>query len=467
MASAPVPPSIPEFPEFAEDDPLLDALDAALDTTPAGATIAVAFSGGRDSTALLHAASRLAQEGEQVLALHVHHGLSPHADAWVRHAEAVCAGWAALPGRPRLLVQRLEGQPAAGESVEAWARTGRHAALQAMAVQAGAGVLLLAHHRRDQAETFLLQALRGGGVRGLASMPAAACRDGLWWRRPWLSLPREAIEAYVARHALSYIEDDSNADHRFARNRLRLQVWPALREAFASAESALDTSAAWMQQAAEVLDELAGTDLAAVRVAGGLDHARFAALTPARQTNLLRTWLQGELGRLPSAAMLQRLVAQLPGERPASWYLKGGALRRYRGVLSIDRIKPRLPGDDLPAERPLCIEGAGRYELPDWSGQLVVEAAQAGAASVPLGMLHRMTARPRAGGDSFQSAPGRLPRSLKKQFQAVSLPAWERDGPLLFADGQLVFVPGLGIDARAAAWPGEPRVTLRWERGGS
>ena len=199
--------------------------------------VAVAFSGGRDSTALLHATvAEAAPLGLSVLALHVHHGLSANADAWLAHATALCRRWARRGLPVELVARRLDARPAAGESVEAWARRARYRALREMALARGVDLVLLAHHRRDQAETFLLQALRGGGVAALSAMPKVVRRDGITWARPWLEQPREAIDAYARRHRLRWIDDDSNDDDRFARNRLRLRVWPALVEAFADAE---------------------------------------------------------------------------------------------------------------------------------------------------------------------------------------------------------------------------------------
>jgi tRNA(Ile)-lysidine synthase len=163
-------------------------------------------------------------------------------------------------------------RPAAGESVEALARDQRYAALGRMARAAGATLVLLAHHRRDQAETLLLQALRGGGVAGLAGMPARVERDGLTWARPWLALPRGAIEAYVRRYRLTFVEDDSNADPRFARNRLRHEVWPALAVAFPQAEARL-ADAALGRPGERRPRRAAALDLARCADARGLDLA--------------------------------------------------------------------------------------------------------------------------------------------------------------------------------------------------
>ena len=153
--------------------------------------VAVAASGGRDSTALLHATARAARDlGLEVHALHVHHGLVADADAWLERLEAQCRRWRAAGLPVHFHSTRLDGRPARGESVEAWARRERYQALAAMARHAGCALVLLAHHRRDQAETFLLQALRGAGPAGLAAMPRRAERAGLTWARPWLAQPR-------------------------------------------------------------------------------------------------------------------------------------------------------------------------------------------------------------------------------------------------------------------------------------
>jgi len=126
-----------------------------------------------------------------------------------------------------------------------------------MALANGASLVLLAHHRRDQAETFVLQALRSAGVAGLSGMPREVERDGITWIRPWLDVSRDDVEAYVRKHRLKHVDDDSNTDTRFARNRLRRDVWPALTAAFPQAESALAAAADWAQEAQSCLSELA------------------------------------------------------------------------------------------------------------------------------------------------------------------------------------------------------------------
>ncbi len=428
-------------------------------------TVAVAYSGGRDSTALLHATLAAAAPWRiDVLALHVHHGLSPTADAWLAHCADQCRRWGRRHPGLRFVSQRLTGRPSKGESVEAWARQARYRALREMALAHGADVVLLGQHRRDQAETVLLQALRGGGVAGLSGMPRSAIRDGIEWQRPWLNQPREIIEAYVRRHRLKHIDDESNDDPRFARNRLRLHVWPALTSAFAHAEAALAATAGWAQGAAAALHELAQIDLERVASPHGLLVGPWRVLTKARRSNALRAWLKAQSGRAASASLVTRLLAELPAARSARWLLDAGELRLHRGVL---HHRPN-PGDapaEVPRETSLSVRRAGTFVLPGWGGQLVVK--RVAANGVPLACLADLELKPRDGAEQFQAGIGRPPRSLKKQFQSAGVSAWERIGPLVNSSGQLVFVPGLGLDARVIGVPGESLVTLQWVAGDS
>jgi tRNA(Ile)-lysidine synthase len=421
--------------------------------------VAVAVSGGRDSMALLHCTVRAARDvGVQVWALHVHHGLMPEADGWAAFVQRTCRRWAGRGAALQFAMRRLEGAPARGDSVEAWARAGRHAALSAMARDAGCGALMLAQHRADQAETFLLQALRGGGPAGLASMPRRAVRDGVVWLRPWLDQPREAIEAYVRRHRIGFVDDPSNADPRFVRARLRAGVMPALRAAFDGADAALAAAARRAAQAAELIDEVARGDLAAALEGERLVLARWRVLTPARRRQCLRAWLAPT--GLTDAALDDLACALADGDAPARWALPGAVLQRYRGHAEVG---PAFAAPDAPAVAvPAGIDREGTYGVPAVQGALRVQRAP-GTAGVPLALLHGAQWAPRAGAERFQRAPRTPPRSLKKQFQLAGVGPWSRAAPLLTAaDGTLLFVPGLGTDARALAAPGEPRVTLEW-----
>jgi tRNA(Ile)-lysidine synthase len=420
--------------------------------------VAVAVSGGRDSLALWHAAARAAQAlgGIDVIGLHVHHGLQPQADAWPRQLQQRARRWAARGLPVSLRWRRLDGAPARGDSVEAWARRERYAALAAMAVEAGATLVLLAHHRRDQAETVLLQLLRGAGPAGLAAMPAGASRHGLVWARPWLDQPRAVIETYLRRHRLRPVDDPSNEDPRWARNALRLQVWPVLAAAFPAAEPALAASARRLFEAASCLAELAESDLQRCRAAdGALRVAAWAALSPARRANALRRWLGEQVGAAPDA-LVGRLLHELPPARPGQWPAPGGTrLRLHHGVL-----RPAVGADADGPTLTVDLSRCGRHPVPGWHGSFEVRRTAAGG--IALAELRGCTLRPRTGGEQLQRAPGTPPRRLKKQYQAAGVPPWQRGGPLVHGEAGLLYVPGLGVDARRVAPPGQPMRSLRW-----
>jgi tRNA(Ile)-lysidine synthase len=377
-------------------------------------------------------------------------------------AQRLCARWRRRGWPLRLRWQRLTGAPGPGDSIEAWARAGRYAALAQMAGEEGAGLVLLAQHRRDQAETLLLQALRGGGPAGLSAMPARTRRHGLVWARPWLDQPREAIEAYLRRHRLRPVEDPSNSDPRLARSRLRLQVWPALLAAFGDAEVALAGAARRAQEANAALAELATLDLAGlVDGEGRLQVMGWRKLSPARQANALRAWWTTQCGRGLPDALLQRLLAEVPASGAARWPAgRGAGCVLYHGCLHyVSSLEPaRVDG-----LRSLVIDLSrpGRWPAPGWGGCFEVSAVGAVGGTSP-GLLGAVRLRPRRGAERFQLAPRSLPRSLKKQYQAAGVPEHARAGPLLWIGERLFFAPGLGIDARFRLAEGEPGVTLRW-----
>ena len=429
----------------------------------ASPVVAVAVSGGRDSTALWHATARAAAEaGLQVVGLHVHHGLQPQADEWVTHLRRQSARWAARGLPVHLLWRRLQGAPARGDSIEAWARRERYAALAAMAAECGARIVLLAHHRRDQAETFLLQALRGAGPAGLAAMPRTAQRGGIVWARPWLDQPREAIESYLRRHRLRHVDDLSNADPRPARSRLRQTVLPVLEQHFPGAAERLAASARRAHEAAEALRELAVLDAReTVGADGHLDRTAWARLSSARRANLLRAWLGPRTGDGLPETLVQRLLQELPQARSGSaWPWPAGQLRLHAGLLQAmtDAVSPP---DAAPAHgRFIDLSRAGRVAVPEWRGFFDVRVVE--TDGIAASQLHPCELRARRGGEHFQRAPGTPPRSLKKQYQLAGVPAWQRSGPLLYGPDGLLFVPGLGVDARRLAARGVPMLALRW-----
>jgi tRNA(Ile)-lysidine synthase len=432
---------------------------------PPSPCVAVAYSGGRDSTALLHATVATAREhGLWVAALHVHHGLSPHADEWLRHCENTCRRAVQQGVRLRFAATRLKGRPSGGESVEAWARRERYRALGAMALEEGASIVLLAHHRRDQAETFLLQALRGAGVSGQAAMPREALREGIRWVRPWLDVPSESIQAYVKQHGLEHIEDETNADSRFARSRLRTEVWPVLSKVFPNAERSLAIAATWAQQARLAMQELARIDLPTVTDQHGLNIAAWSTLSLPRRSVVLREWLELQTGNAAPASLVERLMNEADRVGAGSWPLGGAQeLRRYRGYLRVADARPARMSVPYASVQALRITRAGAHRIDGWDGSL--HARRVPAQGVALNRLGAVTVRPREGGEQFQLARNRPPRALKKQYQALGIAATERAGPLLYVDDQLIFAPGLGIDARSWASPGEPQVTFTWVAG--
>ena len=443
--------------------------------------VAVAASGGRDSTALLHCTVRQAAAlGVDVVALHVHHGLLPQADQWQQQVQKQARRWGA-----EWAAVRLQTRPAAGESIEAWARRERYRALATLAQAAGCSVVLLAHHRRDQAETWLLQALRGAGHAGLSAMPVQAQRAGLAWCRPWLQQPREAIEAYVRRHRLQFVDDTSNADARYARNRLRLQVWPALTTAFADAEVALCAAAVQAQQAQALAAEMAAVDVPAVAVHSsaadpGLLVSAWLQLPPARRANALRFWLRQTLGQGAPETLVQRLLQELVPAAGAAlrsntrWPAPQAELRLHKGVLTVaseggaQRVgSPTLPGTatgrgaEIQQALTMDLSRPGLWPVPVWGGRFeVLPTTQQGALPA---LLRQAVLRPRAGGERFAAHSAAMPRSLKKQYQSADVPAWQRQGPLVWtADERLLYVPALGIAAACQARPGQLQYSLRW-----
>ena len=418
--------------------------------------VAVAASGGRDSTALLHCTVRQAGLlGVEVIALHVDHGLMPQAPDWRQQVQRQSRRWGAA-----FACRQLVGAPARAESVEAWARAARYQALAEMAVENNCNLVLLAHHRRDQAETWLLQALRGAGAAGLAAMPAVAHRQGLTWARPWLDQPAQAIEAYARRHRLHFAQDPSNADPRFARSRVRLQVWPALTAAFADAETTLAAAAARSQQSLALAQEVAQLDLPALAGAAGLALAPWLLLPPARRLNALRAWLGAALGTPPPHSLLDRLMQELPAAHQGAWPAPGAGLRLYRGWLAV-ASQPALAALPRHADQLLDLSRSAAVPVTAWGGHWRMQAVNEGG--VALGALRQVLVHARQGGEAFRIRPAAPARSLKKQFQALAVPAWERQGPLLSTPaGELIFVPGLGPEAAFQATAGQAQRSLCW-----
>lgn len=285
---------------------MTQSFDAAMAAFAPALPLAVGLSGGADSTALVLACAR--RWPGQVRAIHVHHGLQAAADGFERHCADLCARLA-VP----LVVQRIDARPAPGQSPEDAARQGRYAALdaalQTVPAMAGIATVALAQHADDQVETLLLALSRGAGVAGLASMPAQWQRVGLPWHRPLLQVPGQAVRGWLRAQGEPWVEDPTNADLHYTRNRIRAQVLPVLEAAFPAFRDTFARSAANAAQASELLDEVAMADLAQVGTPPQL--AALQALTRARQANVLRHWLRSVHRTTPSAAQLAELLDQV------------------------------------------------------------------------------------------------------------------------------------------------------------
>jgi tRNA(Ile)-lysidine synthase len=472
---------------------VIEAVGLALSALPASARLAVAFSGGVDSTVLLDAAVRVAG-ASRCVALHVHHGLSPNADAWLAHCHAFARERAVEFDARRVDVPR-----AAGASVEAAARDARYRALDAMCATRGVHTLWLAQHADDQAETVLLQLLRGAGLAGLAAMApeflaAGTCATRV---RPLLHVLRAQVEQYARERALHWIDDESNADTRYARNALRHEVTPALTVHFPGFRDALSRTAAHAASAQRLLDALARLDMDATAVdeAGALSLSALLTLDDDRALNLLRYWMRTLGLAAASSARLTDALRQLREVSAAGEGHRlrvdhaGHALRSYRGLVYWEAGDSSDPADETAlATREIsefAWQGESVWHLPQWRGTFVFAAvddaaAKEGAAlhanaaasnsdAVPVGVLRRalLSARSRSGGERMRIAesPSAPNRTLKNLFQERGVPAWKRDVPLLYVGDELLFVPLLGVNRAALtglADAGEARIRIIW-----
>jgi len=394
----------------------------------------VAFSGGLDSTVLLHLVVSLSRRMvlPPVRAVHVEHGLQAAASAWPAHCQQVCAALG-VPLRVRAV------QVAPGASLERAAREARYAAFTD---ELGAGELLLtAQHRDDQAETLLFRLLRGAGVRGLAAMPASRPLGRGHLLRPLLTASRAELEAYAAAHQLQWVEDPSNGDVQYSRNYLRQRVLPLLTQRWPQAATSMARTAEHLREAQDLLDDLARLDLAHLN-----ESARFAwlglpslplapllALSAARQRNLLRYWL-APMTAMPDsdhwAGFESLLVAG--GDALPVWRLAGGELHRADGRLWW------LAGAWLqtPAAVDLPLTG-GELQLPGNGRLRLLGTAPAG----PLRVAYRQ-------GGECMSIAGRGSRDLKRLLNESGLPAFARARvPLLLCAERVLAVANLpGLD---------------------
>lgn len=410
---------------------------------PPGARWWVGYSGGLDSTVLLHAMVHLGHAGERLGALHVHHGLQPDADRWAAHCELTCRQ---LGVTCRSV--RVEARPGRRESPEAAARRARYAAFEAAL---GPGdILLLAHHADDQLETLLLRLLRGAGARGLAGMPVSRVLGAGRLHRPLLGWSRVALHAYASATGLEWIEDPSNAALAADRNHLRHAVVPMLGARWPDVSARGARTAAQLAEDAALLGELAQLDLGGSRVTGeegalapaALPLATLRALSPARCRNALREALrQRGLEPPPSAVQLEEFMRQLGvagDDRRVSLHWPGGELRREGARLW---LLSRLP---VPPQTAVRL-GPGRCH-EDACGHLWLAPATAGAQTgecllLPGELEAGVEVVYRAGGERFGRGRG---RRLSALLQSRGVPAWLRPRlPLVRSGGRVIGVAGL------------------------
>jgi tRNA(Ile)-lysidine synthase len=407
-----------------------DEVAGAVDRVLGGAGLdgrraVVALSGGVDSVVLLHAVHKLrAKYRLSLRAVHVNHGLSPNAARWALFCRRYCRAL-----RVPLAVKRVQVSRK-GKGLEAAARAARYAAFRSQA----ADVVLLAHHLDDQAETVLLNLLRGAGVRGASAMPEAGVLADKVLLRPLLSVSRAAILDYAHAHRLQWIEDESNAEEALTRNYLRRRVGPLLSERFPR----------WRENLARAARHFAKSELDANR--------------------LLREFLREKGLRAPSEAKLQELLRQLlsGGARTAVRH-DGAVVRLYRGTV---RVEP----DAAPLEfAALPWAGERRVELPQGMGKVLFRSAPKRGHGLDPGLVRGGAWRfeRRRGGERLQPDPRRPRRTLKNHFQEAAVPPWERDAmPLLYCGDDLVWAPGLGIDCRYVARE-QRGLVPEWRRGSS
>ena len=430
-----------------------------------GDRLAVALSGGIDSVCLLHALLGWATSGPlqdtlprmrgrvgaggggkvsvTIQAVHVNHGLSPNAGRWQAFCEQLCEAWGLA-----LEVKRVTVDAGSGDGLEAAARKARYAAFAGTAAE----WLLLGHHRDDQAETLLLNLLRGAGVSGAAAMPMMRPFHDRGILRPLLDTSRAEIEQYARAAGLSWVDDESNAEARLSRNFLRRHILPPLRERFPGCDTALTRAAAHFAESERLLRELADVDAASVVRQGRVVVSRLALLNDARARNLLRTLLRRAGIAQPDSLRLREMTRQLRDAAPARhvhFDLGDKTLHRYRDELWL--IPKAQPGMDMAWR--------GEDSLA-WGDMRLYFSAVTGAG-ISGEKLRGATVRiaPRRGGERFQPDGRRPRRTLKNLLQEHGVPPWERDRmPLLWCDGELVWAPGIGIDSAWQCAPGAPGI---------
>jgi tRNA(Ile)-lysidine synthase len=416
----------------------------------------LAFSGGLDSVVLLH----LLVESNKSLpfklyAQHVHHGLSPNADAWATFCKDTCANLN-IP----ITISKVKINKNSGLGVEATARAARYEAL----LESEADFICLAHHQDDQAETLLLQLARGAGIKGLAGMGNVSNK----LLRPLLDAPRSALEAYAKQHNLTWIEDESNLDTKFDRNFMRHEILPKLETQYPAIKQTISRAAQHMAEADMLLDELAEIDVKKCLLnSQQLQLAPLANLSSARVNNALRWWLLQNNCDAPSAAQLQQISQQLlHAKSDANVKIKLSVsliLQRFQGIAYL--VKNVQEGDHLYVRSVFSLpwQGEKTIILPDQSRLFFSEKLGEGIAMrhVESGQLN---IRYRRGGETLKPEENRPSRSMKSLFQTSNIPPWQRGRlPLLFLNNELAMLSNIAVAAALKAKPDELGLFVKWQ----
>lgn len=432
-----------------------------------GGAVALAYSGGLDSSVLLRLlADHCHRTGRTLHAFHVHHGLSPNADAWLDH----CAKQASAAG-VRFDSARVSLADSSGQGIEQAARVARYQALGELCRRHGVRLLLTAHHQDDQAETVLLQLMRGAGLRGLSGMAevheaSELIGPGLLLGRPLLACSRDELAQLALALDIPHVIDESNDDVRYRRNALRHRVMPAIGAHFPGFAATVSRSAAHWQAAQALLDDLAEIDEARCAEGDALRIDCLSELSVERIDNLLRYWLSRQAPLPPSAAQLAQLRRQALSARDdahPSVEFGGLCVQRHGGLLV---AMAHAHSRRLPPRHPQQIVWNGEPEIavPDWQGSLCFEPG-AGQGLCPVELrAGPILLCPRSGGERLQPEQQRPSRTLKNLFQESAVPAQQRPWlPLVYLGDRLVHAAGLGTDARAAQVAGGVRLTWRSE----
>jgi tRNA(Ile)-lysidine synthase len=384
--------------------------------------------------------------------VHVHHGLNPGADDWAAFCGRLCSAHGV-----KLQIARVAVDLSGGRGVEASARLARYHEL----LRPDADFLLLAHHLRDQAETVLLQLMRGAGVKGLAAMPGVSMARGPRIVRPLLAEPFSEIQDYAATQKLEWVSDDSNENLRFPRNFVRMEILPVLEARYQGVTKAIARSADNLAEAQGLLDELARIDLAGIKGEGGLSIESLKALGTIRAKNVLRFHLVMNGLEPPQSSRLEELLKQIESGRidaKVSVNLGGGVAHTYNGLLMLD-FGSSVGG----SETEYRWKGELDWRLPKFGGRLILTPAGGQGISARKLAQAPVTARLRRGGEKIRVNADRPTRTLKNLFQEARIPFWIRGRlPLLYCGDELAFVPGVGIAVSCQADDAEPGFVPTW-----